>query len=545
MSRGGRRAALSSSREPGGWWVGELESNVTMTAQHLFLLEFLGLRDEDTTRRLRRTSCSPGSVRTGSGRSTGTASPTWPRRSRRTPRFAWRGSRARRRAARGGAALLRGARRDRRGAGLHAHLARALRAVALGRDPAASARAGAAAALDARSPSTTSPAGRARPSSRSPSSCTTGRSAALPPERACHELEPRAGRPRKTHGWASSATGCLRWYAGQPFQPGRERALAIRGALDHRPSGARRLVGRHPAAVGLVADRARLPRPRARVSLPQPRARRAGSASWSRTATGSGPRRASRRSGTPASRSSALRAADVPADDPALRQGRRVDASPRRSGSAATGPSGARGRAGRLGVRVRQRPLPGRRRRRGRRARARGARDGRAAPSSGPAAGWPAMQSSRTAAGAPSTSTTTPYWLYEIPFCDFGAVIDPPSVDVTAHVVELLAREAGLRGGRARAASSTCSAKQERGRLVVRALGRQLRLRHRRRAARARGRRRSARRTRRSAVPSPGSWRARTRTAASARTAARTTAARPGLPGAGAACRRRRRPPGR
>ncbi|HSK14785.1 MAG TPA: squalene--hopene cyclase [Gaiellaceae bacterium] len=34
-----------------GWWVGELESNVTMTAQHLLLLEFLGLRDEDTTRR--------------------------------------------------------------------------------------------------------------------------------------------------------------------------------------------------------------------------------------------------------------------------------------------------------------------------------------------------------------------------------------------------------------------------------------------------------------------------------------------------------------
>jgi squalene-hopene/tetraprenyl-beta-curcumene cyclase len=33
------------------------------------------------------------------------------------------------------------------------------------------------------------------------------------------------------------------------------------------------------------------------------------------------------------------------------------------------------------------------------------------------------------------------YWLYDIPFCDFGAVIDPPSVDVTAHVVELLARE--------------------------------------------------------------------------------------------------------
>jgi squalene-hopene/tetraprenyl-beta-curcumene cyclase len=31
--------------------------------------------------------------------------------------------------------------------------------------------------------------------------------------------------------------------------------------------------------------------------------------------------------------------------------------------------------------------------------------------------------------------------LYDIPFCDFGAVIDPPSADVTAHVVEMLAAE--------------------------------------------------------------------------------------------------------
>jgi squalene-hopene/tetraprenyl-beta-curcumene cyclase len=42
--------------------------------------------------------------------------------------------------------------------------------------------------------------------------------------------------------------------------------------------------------------------------------------------------------------------------------------------------------------------------------------------------------------------------LYQLPFCDFGAVIDPPSADVTAHVVEMLAREKTatpsiLRGG--------------------------------------------------------------------------------------------------
>ena len=33
--------------------------------------------------------------------------------------------------------------------------------------------------------------------------------------------------------------------------------------------------------------------------------------------------------------------------------------------------------------------------------------------------------------------------LYELPFCDFGAVIDPPSADVTAHMVEMLAAERG------------------------------------------------------------------------------------------------------
>jgi len=36
----------------------------------------------------------------------------------------------------------------------------------------------------------------------------------------------------------------------------------------------------------------------------------------------------------------------------------------------------------------------------------------------------------------------------ELPFCDFGEVIDPPSADVTAHVVEMLAAE-GLGGQRA------------------------------------------------------------------------------------------------
>ncbi len=43
---------------------------------------------------------------------------------------------------------------------------------------------------------------------------------------------------------------------------------------------------------------------------------------------------------------------------------------------------------------------------------------------------------------------------YSLPFCDFGAVIDPPSADVTAHVVEMLAREGRGEGAPVRRAVS-------------------------------------------------------------------------------------------
>ena len=43
---------LLELQHPGGWWVGELESNATMIAEHLFWLHVLGLRDPETDRRL-------------------------------------------------------------------------------------------------------------------------------------------------------------------------------------------------------------------------------------------------------------------------------------------------------------------------------------------------------------------------------------------------------------------------------------------------------------------------------------------------------------
>jgi squalene-hopene/tetraprenyl-beta-curcumene cyclase len=54
LDTGVERAAerLLSLQDPDGWWKGELESNATMIAEHLFLLHFLGLRDVETDRLL-------------------------------------------------------------------------------------------------------------------------------------------------------------------------------------------------------------------------------------------------------------------------------------------------------------------------------------------------------------------------------------------------------------------------------------------------------------------------------------------------------------
>src|SRR5207302_11211531 len=50
IDRGTRR--LLELQRPDGIWVGELESNVTMTAQHLFWNHFLGLRTPELDRRI-------------------------------------------------------------------------------------------------------------------------------------------------------------------------------------------------------------------------------------------------------------------------------------------------------------------------------------------------------------------------------------------------------------------------------------------------------------------------------------------------------------
>ena len=58
--------------------------------------------------------------------------------------------------------------------------------------------------------------------------------------------------------------------------------------------------------------------------------------------------------------------------------------------------------------------------------------------------GWSACSRANGGWGAFDVDNTR-VWLYRIPFCDFGAVIDPPSEDVTAHALEALAPDRGLR----------------------------------------------------------------------------------------------------
>jgi squalene-hopene/tetraprenyl-beta-curcumene cyclase len=48
----GATRRLLELQHPDGWWVGELESNATMIAEHLFWLHFMGLRDRETDRKL-------------------------------------------------------------------------------------------------------------------------------------------------------------------------------------------------------------------------------------------------------------------------------------------------------------------------------------------------------------------------------------------------------------------------------------------------------------------------------------------------------------
>ncbi|GHB79934.1 squalene-hopene cyclase [Streptomyces viridiviolaceus] len=70
------------------------------------------------------------------------------------------------------------------------------------------------------------------------------------------------------------------------------------------------------------------------------------------------------------------------------------------------------------------------------------------------------MQSKNGAWGAFDVDNTSPF-PNRLPFCDFGEVIDPPSADVTAHVVEMLAVEGLAHDPRTRRGIEWLLAEQE------------------------------------------------------------------------------------
>ncbi|WP_373309030.1 squalene--hopene cyclase [Streptomyces lateritius] len=70
------------------------------------------------------------------------------------------------------------------------------------------------------------------------------------------------------------------------------------------------------------------------------------------------------------------------------------------------------------------------------------------------------MQSRNGAWGAFDADNTSPF-PNRLPFCDFGEVIDPPSADVTAHVVEMLAYEGKAHDPRTRRGIEWLLAEQE------------------------------------------------------------------------------------
>jgi squalene-hopene/tetraprenyl-beta-curcumene cyclase len=72
----------------------------------------------------------------------------------------------------------------------------------------------------------------------------------------------------------------------------------------------------------------------------------------------------------------------------------------------------------------------------------------RARPAIDRAVRWLTGMQSKNGAWGAFDADNTRELVNKLPFCDFGAVIDPPSADVTAHIVEALAAE-GLAGSKA------------------------------------------------------------------------------------------------
>ena len=255
-----------------------------------------------------------------------------------------------------------------------------------------------------------------------------------------------AARSPRGPAASSGSTACCTSTSGIPNRALRRGGAAARRRVDRAPAGGRRLVGRHPAAVGLLdhgAPPARLPASTTRCCRrPSPgstaftvhedgmrRLEACQSPVWD---TALADDRALRRRPAPATTPPWSSAAGWLLDEEITRQGRLGGTPPRACARA----------AGRSSSRTTTTPTSTTRPRSSWRCAASitPSRRGWTGPCVAGPAGCSACSPSDGGWGAFDADNTREL-IYELPFCDFGAVIDPPSADVTAHVVEMLAGE--------------------------------------------------------------------------------------------------------
>ena len=427
---------LLDVQRPGGWWVGELESNVTMTAQHLLLLEFLRLRDDETTRRCANELLA---------------------RQRPDGLWAiyWEGEPDLAATLESYAALrlaglsaddprLAAARRfcEERGGIGGARVFTRIWLALFGLWPWEEIQ---------QLPPELVFLRPTMPFSLYDFACWARQTVVpltvvlhyrpvrhLPPARACHELN-LGPVPRKTTvGLASDRL--LAWYGRQPLQPGRERALATaeRWIIDRQELDGSWGGIQPPWVWSLIALACR------GHGHDSPYFRR-GLDGWKRFLVDDGDRLRPEACQSPVWDTGlalmALDAAGMSADEPAVRRAgewmlreevrERGDWALRRPGVEPGGWAFEYDNdlypdiddAAIVGIALNGLGLGG--------------------ASVARACRWmAAMQCSNGGWGAFDVDNDAD-WLYKIPFCDFGAVTDPPSPDVTGHVVELLAREPG------------------------------------------------------------------------------------------------------
>ena len=260
----------------------------------------------------------------------------------------------------------------------------------------------------------------------------------LPEERLAHEIDlGPMDRPQTAWNLLDSA---IRWYNGQPVQPGRERALAYaeRWLIDRQELDGSWGGIQPPWVWSLIAFACRGHGPES------PYLRR-GIEGWQRFMVDDGDRLRPEACQSPVWDTClalvALRAAGVPAEEPALQQAgewllreevrARGDWAVRLPGVEPGGWAFEYDNdfypdiddAAVVAIALNELGV------------------GR--PSVSRACGWIAAMQSQGGGWGAFDKDNDAYWLYEIPFVDFGAIIDPPSVDVSGHAVELLAKEPG------------------------------------------------------------------------------------------------------